>query len=72
MSIRSASTATRSFPMTAPAGVWVETVQPGSPADRAGITGGDIVTAWPESRLGFDGTMAEFCDVIRTQGEATG
>ena len=49
-------------------GIWVETVQPGSPADTAGVTGGDIVTRMSGVSLGFDGTMSEFCDVIRTQG----
>jgi serine protease Do len=49
-------------------GIWVETVQPGSPADLVGITGGDIVTRMSGVSLGFDGTMSEFCDVIRTQG----
>jgi serine protease Do len=49
-------------------GIWVETVQPGSTADAAGVTGGDIVTRMSGVSLGFDGTMSEFCDVIRTQG----
>ncbi len=49
-------------------GVWVETVQPGSPADSAGVTGGDIVTRMAGVSLGLDGTMSDFCDVIRTQG----
>ena len=49
-------------------GIWVETVQPGSPADATGITGGDIVTRMSGVSLGLDGTMSEFCDVIRTQG----
>ena len=49
-------------------GIWVETVQPGSPADDAGVTGGDVVTRMSGVSLGADGTMAEFCDVIRTQG----
>ena len=49
-------------------GIWVETVQPGSPADAAGVAGGDIVTRMSGVSLGFDGTMSEFCDVIRTQG----
>ena len=51
-------------------GVWVETVQAGSPADRTGINGGDIVTRMAGVSLGWNGTLAEFCDVIRTQGEA--
>jgi serine protease Do len=50
------------------AGIWVETVQPGSPADQVGVTGGDIVTRMAGVSVGFDGTMADFCDVIRTQG----
>ena len=49
-------------------GIWVETVQPGSPADAAGVTGGDIVTRMSGVSLASDGTMSEFCDVIRTQG----
>ena len=50
-------------------GVWVETVQAGSSADRAGVTGGDIVTRMAGVSLALEGTMEEFCDVIRTQGE---
>ena len=50
-------------------GVWVETVQAGSSADRAGVTGGDLVTRMAGVSLGLEGTMEEFCDVIRTQGE---
>ena len=49
-------------------GIWVETVQPGSAADAAGVSGGDILTRMSGVSLGFDGTMSEFCDVIRTQG----
>ncbi|MGH8874722.1 MAG: S1C family serine protease, partial [Acidimicrobiia bacterium] len=47
-------------------GVWVSSVKPGSPADRAGITGGDIVTRLAGVSLGTDGTLADYCDVIRT------
>ena len=50
------------------AGVWVETVQPGSPADSAGVTGGDILTRMAGVSLAAEGTLSEFCDVIRTQG----
>lgn len=49
-------------------GVWVETVQPGSPADQTGVAGGDLVTRMAGVSLGADGTIADFCDVIRTQG----
>jgi len=51
-------------------GIWVETVQPGSPADTSGVTGGDVVTRLAGVSLGTNGTMAEYCDVIRTQGIA--
>ncbi|MEX0946445.1 MAG: S1C family serine protease [Acidimicrobiia bacterium] len=50
------------------AGIWVETVQPGSAADNSGVTGGDILTRMAGVSLGTEGTLAEFCDVIRTQG----
>ena len=50
-------------------GVWVETVQAGSAADQAGVTGGDIVTRMAGVSLALEGTLEEFCDVIRTQGE---
>jgi serine protease Do len=50
-------------------GVWVETVQAGSPADQVGVTGGDIVTRMAGVSLALEGTMEEFCDIIRTQGE---
>jgi serine protease Do len=51
-------------------GIWVETVQPGSTADHTGVTGGDLVTRMAGVSLGLDGTMADFCDVIRTQGNS--
>ncbi len=53
-------------------GIWVASVASGSPADEAGIQAGDIVTALEGLVLGTDGTMSDYCDVIRTQGtEAT-
>ncbi len=47
-------------------GVWVRSVASGSPADKTGITGGDIITLLEGVSLGGDGTMANYCDVIRT------
>lgn len=53
-------------------GIWVASVASGSPADEAGIQAGDIVTALEGLVLATDGTMSDYCDVIRTQGaEAT-
>lgn len=47
-------------------GVWVSSVESGSPADRAGVQGGDIITAIEGLVLGVDGTMADYCDILRS------
>ncbi len=47
-------------------GIWVTSVLSGSPADNAGITGGDIITELEGFPLATDGTMADYCDIIRT------
>lgn len=51
------------------AGVWVSGTAPGSPASEAGIVPGDIVTAMNGLPVGTDGTMKDYCDVIRTAGD---
>ena len=48
------------------AGVWVASVASGSPADRAGIRAGDLVTSLEGLLLASDGTMADYCDILRT------
>jgi serine protease Do len=48
-------------------GVWVSSVKSGSPADKAGLQGGDIVTTMEGLVLGLDGTMADYCDILRTR-----
>jgi serine protease Do len=50
------------------AGVWVAGVAPGSPASDTGLLPGDIVTALNGLPIGTDGTMKDYCDVIRTSG----
>lgn len=47
-------------------GVWAASVQSGSVADKAGLKGGDIVTQIEGVDLAQDGTMADYCDIIRT------
>ncbi len=47
-------------------GVWVTSVQSGSPADKAGVQGGDILTSLEGIPIATDGTMSEYCDVLRT------
>jgi len=50
-------------------GVWVSSVKSGSAADAAGIKPGDLVTTLEGLDLAEDGTMATYCDIIRTQGD---
>ena len=47
-------------------GVWVSSVRAGSPSDKTGIKGGDIVLKLQGFPLGMDGTMGEYCNIIRT------
>jgi serine protease Do len=47
-------------------GIWVASVQSGSPAQKAGIEGGDIVTTLENLVLATDGTMADYCDILRS------
>ncbi len=47
-------------------GIWVYSVESGSPADKAGIEGGDIITMVESLILATDGTMADYCDVLRS------
>lgn len=48
-------------------GIWVASVKSGSPADKAGIKGGDIITKLEGLVLATDGTMADYCDILRTR-----
>ena len=47
-------------------GIWVSSVSSGSPADIAGIENGDIILTLENFSLATDGTMADYCDVLRT------
>ncbi|MEE9188574.1 MAG: PDZ domain-containing protein, partial [Anaerolineales bacterium] len=46
--------------------IWVYSVETGSPADKAGIEGGDIITMVESLILASDGTMSDYCDVLRS------
>jgi serine protease Do len=48
-------------------GIWVASVKSGSPADRTGITGGDIITKLEGLVLATDGSMADYCDILRSR-----
>lgn len=50
-------------------GIWVSSVAAGSPADKAGVEPGDLLTRLAGVTLGRDGTLADYCDVLRTQGQ---
>jgi serine protease Do len=51
-------------------GIWVYSVESGSSADKAGIEGGDIITTMESLILASDGTMSDYCDVLRSHDSA--
>lgn len=51
-------------------GIWVSAVESGTPADNAGVQPGDIITQLEGLVLSTDGTMSDYCDILRTR-EAT-
>ncbi|MGB2962421.1 MAG: trypsin-like peptidase domain-containing protein [Anaerolineales bacterium] len=50
-------------------GIWVSSVRSGSAADKAGLEPGDLITTLENLPLAVDGSMADYCDIIRTQGD---
>jgi serine protease Do len=50
-------------------GVWVSSVAAGSTADTAGVKPGDILTRMQGVTLAQDGTLSDYCDVLRTHGQ---
>jgi serine protease Do len=47
-------------------GIWVSSVKSGSPADRAGVKGGDLILTLEGLVLATDGTMSDYCDILRS------
>lgn len=47
-------------------GIWVASVKSGSPADKAGLQGGDILTRMEGLILATDGTYSDYCDILRS------
>ena len=47
-------------------GIWIYSVKSGSPADKAGMKGGDILLQMEGLVLATDGTMKDYCDILRT------
>ncbi len=48
-------------------GIWVASVESGSPADQVGVEAGDIVTRLENLVLATDGTMSDYCDILRSR-----
>jgi serine protease Do len=47
-------------------GIWVSSVESGSAADNAGVKPGDVITRLEGLVLSTDGTMADYCDILRS------
>jgi serine protease Do len=50
-------------------GVWVAAVQDGSPAASVGLKAGDIITTMRGLPVGLDGTMRDYCKIIRSTND---
>ncbi len=48
-------------------GIWVMSVKSGSPADRAGVQAGDLLYQMEGLVLATDGTMKDYCDILRSR-----
>lgn len=49
-------------------GVWVSSVEPGSRADAVGLLPGDVISRMRGLRIATDGTLADYCAVLRSAG----
>jgi hypothetical protein len=47
-------------------GIWVSSVKSGSPADKAGLKAGDILNKMEDLVLATDGTMKDYCSILRS------
>jgi serine protease Do len=47
-------------------GIWVYSVKSGSPADVSGVRAGDLILSMEDFQLAVDGTMSEYCDILRS------
>ncbi len=50
-------------------GIWIYSVASGSAADKAGIEAGDIIEEMEGITLAKDGTMADYCGILRGHDE---
>ncbi|HEY8591144.1 MAG TPA: trypsin-like peptidase domain-containing protein [Naasia sp.] len=49
-------------------GIWVNSVTSGGAADAIGVQPGDVLLSMEGVTLATEGTLAEYCDVLRTKG----
>ena len=47
-------------------GIWVASVKSASPLSNVGVRGGDVITKLEGLVLARDGTLADYCDVLRS------
>ncbi|MBN9606124.1 MAG: serine protease [Actinomycetales bacterium] len=52
----------------APQGIWIQSVLPGGPADKAGVKPGDVLEKLNGVSMGESGVLRGYCDVLRTNG----
>ena len=55
--------------MTGTTGIWVSAVNTDSPAGELGLQGGDIIEKIEGLSIGVDGTMKDYCDILRSHDE---
>lgn len=48
-------------------GIWVASVESGTPADAAGVQAGDIILSLEGLVLATDGTMSDYCKILRSR-----
>ncbi len=64
LNIRALATDESGYPL----GIWIQSVQPGSSADVAGLQAGDVLLSLNGVTMGIDGQVVSYCDVLRTAG----
>ncbi|MFC2055164.1 trypsin-like peptidase domain-containing protein [Chloroflexota bacterium] len=47
-------------------GIWISSVESDSAADKANLKAGDIITKLDDQAMAASGTLAEYCDVLRS------
>ncbi|MEZ4730485.1 MAG: S1C family serine protease [Caldilineaceae bacterium] len=50
-------------------GIWVSSIKSGSPAGQVGLQPGDLVLEIEGIPMATDGTMASYCDILRSHGD---